>query len=93
MTPSGGCSSSRFAWRHGYKEIKERQVWPVVKSWLSAAQQEMLDKFAPERVGLPSGKKWKISYAPKAAPVIAARIQELYGVEGSLTIAAGLCRW
>jgi ATP-dependent helicase HrpB len=73
----------------GYKEIKERQVWPVVKSWLSPTQQEMVDKFAPERIGLPNGKKWKIAYDPKAAPVIAARIQELYGVEGSLTIAAG----
>jgi ATP-dependent helicase HrpB len=72
-----------------YKEIKERPVWPVVKSWLSPAQQEMVEKFAPERIGLPNGKKWKILYDPKAAPVIAARIQELYGVEGSLTIAAG----
>jgi ATP-dependent helicase HrpB len=72
-----------------YKDIKERAVWPVVKSWLSQSQQEMLDKFAPERVTLPNGKKWKITYDPKAAPTIAARIQELYGVEGSLTIAAG----
>jgi ATP-dependent helicase HrpB len=73
----------------GYKEIKERPVWPVVKSWLSEAQQEMVEKFAPERIGLPNGKKWKVTYDPKGAPVIAARIQELYGVEGSLTIAAG----
>jgi ATP-dependent helicase HrpB len=72
-----------------YKEIKERAVWPVVKSWLSSAQQEMLDKFVPERISLPNGKKWKITYDAKAAPTIAARIQELYGVEGSLTIAAG----
>jgi ATP-dependent helicase HrpB len=72
-----------------YKEIKERPVWPVVRSWLSASQQDLLEKFAPERIELPNGKKWKITYDPKAAPVIAARIQELYGVEGSLTIAAG----
>ena len=72
-----------------YKEIKERAVWPVVKSWLSASQQALLDKFAPERIELPNGKKWKITYDPKAAPVIAARIQELYGVEGSLNIAGG----
>lgn len=71
-----------------YKDIKERSVWPVVKSWLSQTQQELLDKFAPERVALPNGKKWKITYDPVAAPFIAARIQELYGVEGSLEIAA-----
>ena len=72
-----------------YKEIKERPVWPVVKSWLSKLQQDLVEKFAPERVELPNGKKWKIIYDAKAAPTIAARIQELYGVEGSLTIASG----
>jgi len=72
-----------------YKDIKERPVWPIVKSWLSTMQQDLLEKFAPERITLPNGKKWKITYDPKAAPTIAARIQELYGVEGSLTIAAG----
>ena len=61
----------------------------MVKSWLSAAQQALLEKFAPERISLPNGKKWKIVYDEKAAPTIAARIQELYGVEGNLTIASG----
>ena len=61
----------------------------MVKSWLSPAQQGLLDKFAPERISLPNGKKWKITYDAKAAPTIAARIQDLYGVEGNLTIAAG----
>jgi len=72
-----------------YREIKEKPVWPTVKAWLSGQQQAMLDKLAPERIELPNGKKWKIQYDPTAAPTIAARIQELYGVEGSLTIAAG----
>ena len=72
-----------------YKEIKERPIWPVVKSWLSKSQQDLVEKFAPERVELPNGKKWKIIYETKAAPTIAARIQELYGVEVSITIASG----
>jgi ATP-dependent helicase HrpB len=72
-----------------YKEIKDRPVFPAVKSWLSKMQQDMVDKFTPERVELPNGKKWKIVYDDKAAPSVSARIQELYGVEGSLTIAAG----
>ena len=72
-----------------YKEIKERPVWPVVKSWLSPIQQGLVDKFAPERIELPNGKKWKIIYDEKAAPAVSARIQELYGVEGSLAIASG----
>ena len=72
-----------------YKEIKERPVWPVVKSWLSKMQLDMVDQYVPERIELPNGKKWKIIYDEKAAPSVSARIQELYGVEGSLVIAAG----
>lgn len=72
-----------------YKEIKERAVWPVVKSWLSDAQQRLLDEYAPERLELPKGRKFKIAYAPNAQPTIAARIQDLYGVSGDLRIAGG----
>ncbi len=70
-----------------YKDIKERSVWPVVKSWLSPLQQQLLDQ-APERIELPNGRKARIIYAPNTAPHIAARIQDLYGVTGELRIAA-----
>lgn len=72
-----------------YREIKERAVWPVVKSWLSAAQQKALDDLAPERIKLPGGKSVKISYAGSNPPTIAARIQDLYGVAKNLTIGRG----
>ncbi len=70
-----------------YKEIKERPVWPTVKSWLSDAQQDLLEKYAPERLELPNGRKAKILYDAKAQPTIATRIQDLYGVTGELRIA------
>jgi ATP-dependent helicase HrpB len=72
-----------------YREIKERAVWRVVKSWLSAAQQKLLDDFAPERLALPKGRAFKITYAGNTPPTIAVRIQDLYGVEGDLRIAGG----
>jgi ATP-dependent helicase HrpB len=72
-----------------YREIKDRAVWPVVKSWLSPAQQDLLDRMAPERLELPGGRRAKITYAENAEPTLAARIQDLYGVEGDLRIAGG----
>ncbi len=72
-----------------YKEIKERAVWGVVKSWLSQAQSALVDQYAPERVEMPNGRKFKIGYAGKASPTIAVRIQDLYGVEGEVRIAGG----
>jgi ATP-dependent helicase HrpB len=70
----------------GYKEIKERAVWPIVKSWLNAAQQQTLDELAPERIKLANGRAAKITYAHAAAPTIAARIQDLYDTPRGLAV-------
>ncbi len=72
-----------------YREVKERAVWPVLRSWLSGAQQKALESLAPERLELPNGRRAKLVYAENGPPVLAARIQDLYGVEGELTVCAG----
>jgi len=70
-----------------FKEIKDRPVLPVVKSWLSGPQQAWVEQHAPERIELPGGRRAKISYAPDKPPTVAARIQDLYGVKEGLFIA------
>jgi len=72
-----------------YKEMKERPVWPIVKSWLSAPQQRTLDELAPERIKLANGRAAKITYAQAAAPTIAARIQDLYDTPRGLAVGSG----
>jgi ATP-dependent helicase HrpB len=72
-----------------YKEIKERPVAPILKSWLNDAQRSALDRLAPERIKLPNDRQAKIIYAEGKPPTIAARIQDLYGVAASLTIGGG----
>jgi ATP-dependent RNA helicase HrpB len=69
-----------------YKEIKDRAVWPIVKSWLNASQQQSLDDLAPERIQLAGGRVAKITYSDDAAPTIAARIQDLYGTPRGLSV-------
>jgi ATP-dependent helicase HrpB len=73
----------------GYKDLKDKPVKPVVKSWLSPAQQELVDKHAPERLTLSNGKSPKVSYESSAPPHIALRIQELYDVKATPRIAMG----
>ena len=75
------------AW--SYKEIKDRPVLPIVKSWLTAAQQQSVEKLAPERIALPNDRKAKIIYHLSSPPTVAARIQDLYGVERNLAIGQG----
>lgn len=72
-----------------YKEIKEKPVWPVLKSWLGPGQEAVVDKYAPERIDLPNGKRAKVTYAPDTNPHIAVRIQDLYGVTQTPKIAVG----
>jgi ATP-dependent helicase HrpB len=73
----------------GYKDIKDREVRPVVQSWLSHAQRELLDKHAPERLSLANGRTPKVSYEPGNPPHISMRIQELYDVTQTPKIAMG----
>jgi ATP-dependent helicase HrpB len=72
-----------------YKEIKEREVKPVVMSWLSQSQRELLDKHAPERLTLPNDRTPKVNYENGKSPFISLRIQELYDVNQTLKIAMG----
>ena len=72
-----------------YKDIKEKPVWPAVKSWLSGAQQALVEKHAPERLDLPNGRKAKVTYIADAEPFISMRIQDLYDVKQTPRIAMG----
>jgi ATP-dependent helicase HrpB len=72
-----------------YKEIKEREVKPVVESWLSAEQRLLVAEQMPERVTLTNGRSCKVTYAVDGPPFVAARIQELYGVTKTPRLAMG----
>jgi ATP-dependent helicase HrpB len=72
-----------------YKDIKEREVKPVVMSWLSQAQRELLDKHAPGRLTLPNQRTPKVNYKNGKTPFISLRIQELYDVNQTPKIAMG----
>ena len=89
-TTTKSTSSSSFATaRVSYKEIKEREVKPIVMSWLSQSQRELLDKHAPERLTLPNGRTPKVNYENGKSPFISLRIQELYDVNQTPKIAMG----
>ncbi len=72
-----------------YKDIKEREVKPVVMSWLSHSQRELLDRHAPERLTLSNGRTPKVSYENGKSPFVSLRIQELYDVNQTPKIALG----
>jgi ATP-dependent helicase HrpB len=72
-----------------YREIKDRPILNLARSILTTAQQQLVDRYAPERLELPGGRRAKITYAQESTPVLSARIQDLYGVTDDLKIAGG----
>ncbi len=71
------------------RELLEQPVWPVLKAWLSPGQEDLIDTHAPERLQLPNGHKARLRYAADAPPVLSARIQDLYDLTQTPTIAMG----
>jgi ATP-dependent helicase HrpB len=64
----------------GYKDLKDKPVKSLVRGWLSAAQQALVEKHAPERLVLSNGRNARVTYDATNPPFIALRIQELYDV-------------
>jgi ATP-dependent helicase HrpB len=71
------------------KDIADKPVWPVLKSWLSPGQEELIDTYVPERLQLPGGRQARIRYIANAPPVLSAQIQDLYDLHQAPTIAMG----
>lgn len=72
-----------------YKEIKEANVWRVLREWLSAGQRAALDAHCPERVDLPNGQSAKITYGEGKDPFISVRVSHLFGLWETPVIAGG----
>jgi ATP-dependent helicase HrpB len=72
-----------------YKDIKDREVKTVVRSWLSREQQDLLDKHAPERFTFSNGRSAKVHYVADGPPDLEIRIQELFGIKAAPKIANG----
>jgi ATP-dependent helicase HrpB len=69
--------------------VKGREVMPTLREWLTAEQLAVLDTYLPERLTMANGRRSKIRYEKEGPPVLSARIQELYGVEGRFTLGHG----
>lgn len=73
----------------GYRDVKDKPVMPVLRDWLTAEQLAVLDDYLPERLVMGNGRKSRLTYNKEGPPVLSARIQELYGIEGKFTIGHG----
>ena len=73
----------------GYRDIKDKPVMPILQDWLTAEQLAVIDDYLPEKLVMANGRRAKLTYAKEGPPVMSARIQELYGIEGKFTLGHG----
>ncbi len=73
----------------GYRDIKDKPVMPVLRDWLTAEQLAVIDDYLPERLVMGNGRKSRLTYNKEGPPILSARIQELYGIEGKFAVGHG----
>jgi ATP-dependent helicase HrpB len=77
------------AGRKSFAELRRAPLLDVLQGALSYEQLEAIRREAPERLEVPSGSHVKLLYEPGKPPVLAARIQELFGLAETPRVAAG----
>jgi len=77
----------------GYRDLKTREVRPVLRAWLSSGQRAAVEAYAPERVRIENGREPRVLYDdPANGPYIAIRIQDLYDTNTLPAICMGRVR-
>jgi ATP-dependent helicase HrpB len=77
------------AGRKSFAELRRAPLLDVLQGALSYPQREAVRREAPERLAVPSGSQIRIAYEPGRPPVLAARIQEMFGLAETPRVAAG----
>jgi ATP-dependent helicase HrpB len=77
------------AGRKSFAELRRALLLDVLHGALSYPQLEAVRREAPERLEVPSGSQIRIAYEPGKPPVLAARIQEMFGLAETPRVAAG----
>ena len=74
-------------------DLKKLKLRDLLSYTLSKTQQDLLQILAPPSILVPSGATIKLAYLPSGAPpILAVRLQELFGWEKSPTINEGLIK-
>lgn len=71
-------------------ELKKIDLVKALHYHLTTDQQRLLDKLAPSKINVPSGSSITIDYQPNGAvPVLAVRLQEVFGLADTPTVNNG----
>ena len=84
---SGCCRISSDSGRR--QDVEALDLGALLLARLSWRQRAELDELAPTHVEVPSGSRIRIDYSDPEAPVLAVRLQELFGLDATPSVAGG----
>jgi ATP-dependent RNA helicase HrpB len=70
-------------------DLHNLDVLPALKARLSWEQARLLDERTPSTIGVPSGSRVALNYASGKQPILAVKLQEMFGLADTPTIADG----
>ncbi len=71
------------------QEIRNMDILPAIRARLSREQARLLQERAPSAIAVPSGHSVEIDYALGDVPVLAVKLQEMFGLADTPAIADG----
>jgi len=71
------------------EHLKRLELRNIIMGMLTWKQQQALDKLAPTHITVPSGSRIPIDYLSGNKPVLAVRLQEMFGLDKTPAIANG----
>ena len=75
--------------KRSFAELEAADPMRALTALLTPEQARRLDDFAPERIALPGGRQTRVVYTKGAAPSLASRLQDFFGMAASPSIAGG----
>lgn len=80
------------AGRRSLDDLRRADWTQAVREALGSARWRALEELAPERIAVPSGSRVRLAYEVGRPPVLAVRVQELFGLARTPTVAGGRVR-
>src|SRR5207245_2266442 len=78
--------------KRSFEELRRADWLAALQGRLTHQQAQAVEREAPERLAVPSGSRIALKYEPGRPPVLAVRIQEVFGLRDTPRIAGGRVR-
>ncbi len=70
-------------------QLQKLELREILRNRLSWEQRKQLEQLAPTHLQVPSGSRKQLEYAAGAPPVLAVRLQEVFGMTQTPTVCQG----